>query len=257
MEATAITPTEQRGTYDLRVLLPELAADYRSRLEYVHNAFTENTTEETLRVVGTGASAWDVERARTCPPDEFDHRALEALWEVSPEEAQERWEAVKAAAREELEQGKRSALALEGGYNELWSRAQYLAIRQDMADQLRPTGGVEWALVETMAQAYNEYLRWVKAARAWNDYDDAWGKPKPKRKRGEELHPRPEPPRLTYAESADRSHELADRYNRLFLRNLRAFRDLRRLMGPVNINAGQVNIANGPQQVNVTQERER
>ncbi len=44
---------------------------------------------------------------------------------------------------------------------------------------------------------------------------------------------------------------MVDRFNRLFLRTLRALRDLRRYAPAVNIqNAGQVNI--GGQQVNTT-----
>ena len=43
---------------------------------------------------------------------------------------------------------------------------------------------------------------------------------------------------------------MADRFNRLFLRTLRALRDLRRYAPPVIVqNAGQVNV--GAQQVNV------
>ena len=45
---------------------------------------------------------------------------------------------------------------------------------------------------------------------------------------------------------------MVDRFNRLFLRTLRALRDLRRYEAPVNVGmAGQVNIAG--QQVNVPQ----
>ena len=44
---------------------------------------------------------------------------------------------------------------------------------------------------------------------------------------------------------------MADRFHRIFLRTLRALRDLRRYAGPVIVQqAGQVNV--GGQQVNVT-----
>ena len=54
----------------------------------------------------------------------------------------------------------------------------------------------------------------------------------------------------TRVEATDRAYEMADRWGRIALRNLRALRDLRRYGASVTIqNAGQVNL--GGQQVNV------
>lgn len=59
-----------------------------------------------------------------------------------------------------------------------------------------------------------------------------------------------QPPRLGTAEALEQSAAMADRFNRLFLRTLRALRDLRRYAGPVIVQrAAQVNV--GAQQVNV------
>ena len=55
-------------------------------------------------------------------------------------------------------------------------------------------------------------------------------------------------------EPNDNAAEMADRFNRLFLRTLWAHRDLRRYAPVVIQQADQVNIAN--QQANVTQPRE-
>jgi hypothetical protein len=50
----------------------------------------------------------------------------------------------------------------------------------------------------------------------------------------------------------ERAAAMADRFNRIFLRTLRALRDLRRYATPVVVqNAGQVNVAG--QQVNIAQ----
>src|SRR5437016_788194 len=58
------------------------------------------------------------------------------------------------------------------------------------------------------------------------------------------------PPLASELQAAEQAMEMVDRWNRIFLRNLRALRDLRRYAPAVNIvNAGQVNI--GDQQVNV------
>jgi hypothetical protein len=55
------------------------------------------------------------------------------------------------------------------------------------------------------------------------------------------------PPRLDEAAAIDQAAAVVDRFNKVFLRTLRALRDLRRYATPVVVqNAGQVNIG-GPQ----------
>jgi hypothetical protein len=59
------------------------------------------------------------------------------------------------------------------------------------------------------------------------------------------------PPRQSEAEATEQWAATVDRLNRIFLRTLRALRDLRRYAGPVIVqNAEQVNV--GGQQVNVS-----
>jgi hypothetical protein len=62
-----------------------------------------------------------------------------------------------------------------------------------------------------------------------------------------------EPPRVEPAEWIEEAASMADRFNKLFLRTLRALRDLRRY-APTSVvvqGVAQVNVANGPQQINV------
>ena len=69
-----------------------------------------------------------------------------------------------------------------------------------------------------------------------------------------ERHQRAEgwlPPRVGEAEATEQAATMADRYQRAFLRLMKAFRDNRRLFGSLVVAGGQVNIAGGPQQVNV------
>ena len=57
------------------------------------------------------------------------------------------------------------------------------------------------------------------------------------------------PPRVCEAEYVERALKMADRFQRMFMRSLRALRDLRRYAPKITIhNQGQVNI--GEQQVN-------
>ena len=98
-----------------------------------------------------------------------------------------------------------------------------------------------------MAQAYTGYLAWpeqldIQATREAQVEDQDlkqlghW-----------------QPPRLTAAQALEQSAAMTERFHRLFLRSLRALRDLRRY-GPTVVvqNAGQVNV--GAQQLNVAQQ---
>lgn len=58
------------------------------------------------------------------------------------------------------------------------------------------------------------------------------------------------PPRFDDAKAVDQAADMIDRFNKVFLRTLRALRDLRRNASAVLVqNAGQVNV--GGQQVNI------
>jgi hypothetical protein len=61
------------------------------------------------------------------------------------------------------------------------------------------------------------------------------------------------PPRQSDADALDQAAAMMDRYNRIFLRTLRALCDMRRHGGPVIVQkGGQMNVAQ--QQVNVVAE---
>ncbi len=58
------------------------------------------------------------------------------------------------------------------------------------------------------------------------------------------------PPRVSDSDAINQAAAMADRFNRIFLRSIRALRDLRRYSATVIVqNAGNVNVAE--QQVNV------
>lgn len=59
------------------------------------------------------------------------------------------------------------------------------------------------------------------------------------------------PPRLDQADAIEQAVMMADRYQRAFLRLLRALRDQRRLFDSLVVAGGQVNI--GDRQVNVVE----
>jgi hypothetical protein len=196
------------------------------------------------------ADAWagdpagdDVGRIAETPPHEISWWTLGRLAALDPERAQAAWERILAEARDELASGHRAAQALEWDGTP-WRRARFLAIREAFVEEWRPRGGVELALIDQMAQAHTSYLFWMERlhirsvgeARVEDrtlERDGSW-----------------EPPRVDAAAALEQAAAMADRFSRLFLRDLRALRDLRRYAPAVVVQgSAQINVAQ--RQVNV------
>jgi hypothetical protein len=158
------------------------------------------------------------------------------------------WEELKAHARHELDTGWRAARAMRDLDTHPLDRARFLALRAAFREELQPRGGVEATLIDQMVHAHGMYLFWLDMHTAALSRE-AW--------REDELRRSNQyaPPRLSDAEAQDRALQMVDRFQRAFLRVLRAFRDMRRYSGPVIVQGGQVNI--GDQQVNVHREPPR
>jgi hypothetical protein len=192
----------------------------------------------------------EFERVKNLPGEKIFWWDLTLLAEQNEENAIAIWEQIKEAARKELNNGHRAAEAVEWhGHSTPFQRAQFLAIRQAFIDEWQPRGGIELALIDTMAQCYRSYLCWLgnhtmhseTEVERENTYLEKTGRRKAR----------------TEAASAriEESFQMADRFNRIFLRTLRQLRDLRRYSAPVTINnPQQVNIAaDGGQQVNMAE----
>jgi hypothetical protein len=182
-----------------------------------------------------------LERALNKPPQDITWVELHSL---PAEAAVSRWEEILEAAREEQHSG--HFVAQANGATTPWERAQFLAIREDLAQQWKPQGGVEWQLIDAMALAQAQFMSWVTALAMWASKGAESFGPKCTDESG-----RPTP-RISEAEAIERAGAMAERFNKIFLRTLRALSDLRRhpLMVVVQ-NANQVNV--GGQQVNVAQ----
>jgi hypothetical protein len=167
---------------------------------------------------------------------------LERLADRDPELALQKWEEIKQAAREELKSGLRAAEALGGSPQE---RARFLAIRQALAGQWQPRGGLEWQLIDMLAQALASWLTWLHGMTLFAGTDSLLDTGL-----GSKGRPRETTPRLTTAEALAQAATLADRFNGIALRTLRSLCGLRRY-GPTVVvqRAAQVNV--GRQQVNV------
>ncbi len=172
---------------------------------------------------------------------------LDTVARHDPEEARERWEQVKRAARLEVRDGHRAARALEGSDvrsgRGCWERARFLAVRAELADAWRPRDALEQQLIDQLAQWQTLLWQWQETVRAYMQMASL-GVKQALREGGPG-----EPPRLSVAEALDQAEAMVERCHRLYLRTLGALQDLRRRPPVVVRRAGQVNIAG--QQVNL------
>lgn len=220
---------------------------------------------------GQGGKTLQELPGRIADPDEvlrreagsLSYRDLALLREASPALASDAWERLRAAARDLVSSGHYAGAAIEGVDASPLTRALYLEVRADLIQSWSAAGALELLIVDGIAQAYVMRQRWLSLAVSYeappdlghkdrypdeplDDYED--------RRRAKERREEDEsrlPPRLTVAQATDRALEFADKFEKAALRGIRSLRDLRRFSGPMNIQAGQVNIAAGPQQVNV------
>jgi hypothetical protein len=234
-------------TGEARALAEEMAGAYRRMLEN-YRRYHGLKAEEALVALEQARSPLALESIQSREPQQVSWYHLGELAQVEPEQATRQWEEIQEAARADLRSGHRAARAVQESFGSgPWDMAQFLAVRTSLAEQWQPQGGIELLLIDTLAQAYTEQHRWIAAAN--NFLSAECDKHKVELEKQEKWLP----PRVTEAEALEQAMGMAERWNRMFLRTLRALRDLRRYAPTINIqNAGQVNI--GDQQVNVAEQ---
>lgn len=222
-------------------LAREFAGAYRRMVDCLRAVYKKDS--ETALAEAADYPEHMLTEALDGDPAKLSWHDLDRLADRDPELALRRWDDVKQAAMKDLATGHRAARALEAfSESSPIERAEFLALRFALADEWQPRGGMEWLLIDKLAQASTEEMRWMQQAvtsRAvqWSESGRA------SRERGRRVAPR-----MSFAASTDQAMAMADRWNRIFCRTLRALRDLRRFAVAVNINAGQLNVGN--QQIN-------
>ena len=142
-----------------------------------------------------------------------------------------------------------------------WNIAKYLGLRESFVAEWQPRGGIELSLIDMLAQTFFQWQYWLEEtikrsqSRPREEHYEyqkwkQWNEKTKDSKSWQDGYWFP-----TYvSEQQDIEHavQMADRFNRIYMRTLRQLRDLRRY-APVTINnPNQVNIAHdGGQQVNV------
>jgi len=229
---------------EMSALVRDVARAYEYYVSYIESEYELSRSEAQEKAAQEIESASEL--LRKTPPSRLSEYALVSVMKSDPELAIEKWQEVKRSAREEWDSGIRSAKIL--GYDSPWERARFLAIRQSFVDEWQPRGGIERALIDQMAQSYTGWIFWL------SDLDrlgrmEVDGRAIEREQAEVKWTGQYVPPRVGEAEYVERALRMADRFHRIFLRTLRALRDLRRYASSITIhNEGQVNI--GQQQVN-------
>jgi hypothetical protein len=157
------------------------------------------------------------------------------------------WERVKQYARDELESGQRAASVAVGDERPI-TRARFLVLREKYIDEWQPRNILESQMIDTICQAQTIREYWMRLAteRVAVECEVEPFSVEYNGKRSER--------RIDGSESARDARDEAERWDRVFVRSVRALRDLRRYTTPVIVNnqGGQVNVAaEGGQQKNV------
>ncbi len=259
----------------------ESAVGYSSLLRQMHQSFLKRVAY--YRSSAGGALSCDEARKaafRPCenyeeakkelnmmlslPVENLNFVDLMELQSVAPRVAEKFWENVKREGRKEFESGHLAAnINFPVDYMKgLWNVARYLGVRESFIDDWNPHGGIEVALIDMMAQSWFQWQFWleqtVKRSKTrpreeHHEYQKwkQWNEKTKNSKSWQEGYWFP--PYVSEERAIEHAVQMADRFNRIFMRTLRQLRDLRRY-SPVTINnPNQVNIASdGGQQVNVS-----
>ncbi len=203
------------------------------------------------------------------PLENLNFVDLLELHNFAPRVAERLWENTKREGRKEFESGHLAAnTAFPVDYmKKLWNIARYLGVRESFIDDWNPQGGIEVAMIDMMTQSWFQWQFWLEQTakrsktrpreehHAYQEWKQ-WQKELQAAKSWQEGYWFP--PYVSEERAIEHAVQMADRFNRIFMRTLRHLRDLRRY-SPLTINnPNQVNIAaDGGQQVNVSNTEEK
>ena len=179
---------------------------------------------------------YTAEELRSLPPQRVTWEALEAVRQDDPAACYQKWQEIQDDAQQRIRTGLIGAAAV--GDRSPSERAEYLELYDELSRDWQPRNGIERNLLDQMVQAYLQFLHWQRTMLYFLSSDE-WQRPK---------KDDPALPRVPAALAVEQAGHMADRFNKIYLRTLRALLNMRRT--PVVIqNAAQVNV--GQQQVNV------
>lgn len=167
----------------------------------------------------------------------------------NPELAAELWASTMNHAADSVLCADAAYDAIKSSDDSPFEKAQFMARVSDFASAWHPSGGIEWTLIGQLAQSQVLYERWLRKhvdRMNWEGIHDSDVNDQLRRSGSAQRLT----PRISEVEAIEQAQQMADRYQKMMLRTIRALRDLRRYSSTVVIqNAEQVNV--GEQQINV------
>ena len=231
---------------EVRDLAREMACARKRMVEYYEKNENMSFSAAVAHLKETNSEDWR-ERIKKMHPEQVSWFALDSLSDEDEHEAAlALWNDIKRAAIDEFQTGSR-ALKVVDLHPSPHDRARFMALRESFRQEWQPRGGSELVLIDTLAQTQTMYELWLQRhmQRMSTECFRDWKAQELADRRYEWI-----PPRQSESEATREAFDMAEKFQRMFLRTLRALRDLRRYTPSVVIqNAGQVNV--GQQQVNV------
>ena len=205
LEAKQTKPSEAES------LGMEMAAAFAHMVEF-HREHWGLTTQEAIEKVNEPPV--DVTAVRKFRPDQVTWMDFVELTKGKPERGGKLWEQLQQIASRELKSGHRAAKVVEGATSMAFERAKFISLRDDLAAQWKPRNGIEWTLIDTIAQAFAQYEMWMTRLMLYStlEFDEAAVKAKNTFR----------PPRVSDSDAINQAAAMADRFNRIFLRSIRA-----------------------------------
>ncbi|MBA3726925.1 MAG: hypothetical protein H0W86_10850 [Armatimonadetes bacterium] len=175
------------------------------------------------------------------PVNQITSFDLGEMTEAEPETAAKAWQRINDDAVDDYESGHRAARVLAGCMNlGPLDLARYMVMRASLIAEWEPNSGSELQIVDMMVQAFMMLEHWTgrHASHFMLGFDRD-------RESGKHVLPR-----VHQAEALEQSASMMERFQRMYTRQVKTLKDLRKGAPPVVVqNAGQVNV--GQQQVNV------
>lgn len=231
---------------EVRVLAREMACARERMVRYFEKNENMSFSAAVAHLKETNSEDWR-DRIKQMHPEQVSWFGLDSLSDEGEHDAALAiWNNIKRAAIDEFETGSR-ALRVIDLHPEPHDKARFLALRESFREEWQPRGGSELVLIDTLAQTQMMYEQWLTRhmQRMSSECFRDWKAQELADQRHEWI-----PPRQSEAEATREAFEMAEKFQRMFLRTLRALRDLRRYTPAVVIqNAGQVNV--GQQQINL------
>ena len=224
---------------ELAALAAHFVQSLRASVESYKEVFGLTSEEAVAKATAPSPSAEN--SVRRIPLDMLAWNDLLTLYRSDPAAALEKWMQTKEAARKDLQSGTCAAEFVQPLNASPWWLAQFLTVRDELADSWQSRSGAEKLLIDQAAQTYTLLQFWQEELISRTALANV----------GNRRDVGKEQVRLDDAQAIDQAMEMIERLNAMYLRIHKALQDLGRRSPRVLVRrANQVNV--GQQQINLS-----